>query len=214
MSFMSKILSQCRKPSGWIGRAVARGMNRSHATLTEWALGHVAIGEEDVILDVGCGGGGTIRRLAGIASLGKVCGIDYSDQSVSVSRSATARLIASGRVGVRHASVSSLPFDDATFDLVTAIETHYFWPDLTGDLREVRRVLKPGGALLIAGGEYRGGKHDERDTRWAELGGMTLHSPAELQSLLASGGYSEARVFEEYERGWICALGSRPVAEA
>jgi SAM-dependent methyltransferase len=187
-------------------------MNRSHAALTDWALGHVAIGEDSMILDVGCGGGGAIRELARIARLGKVYGIDYSEQSVSVARTATAPLIAAGRADVRHATVSSLPFDDGAFDLVTAFETHYFWPNLPSNLQEVLRVLAPGGSLLIAGGEYKGGKYDERDERWSRLGGMALHRPAELGKLLLRCRYVQVQVHEQFQRGWICAVGRRPAA--
>jgi ubiquinone/menaquinone biosynthesis C-methylase UbiE len=45
--------------------------------------------------------------------------------------------------------VSQIPWEDGAFDLVTAFETVYFWPDFEGGLKEVRRVLKPGGTLFI-----------------------------------------------------------------
>jgi SAM-dependent methyltransferase len=207
---MSKVLRQCRKPAGWLGRVTARGMNRSHSELTDWGLRHVSIAQDATILDVGCGGGGTVKKLAGIAIRGKVYGIDYSEESVAVSRRTNRRLLAAGAVDIRHASVSAMPFRDGMFDLVTAVETHYFWPDLANDLREVRRVLRRGGSLLIVGGEYKGGKYDERDARWAELGAMARHTPDELRQLLSDAGYAEAEVFEEYDRGWICGLARRP----
>ena len=53
-------------------------MNVSHAAVTQWGLNHVAIGEDLTILDVGCGGGRTVERLASMATRGKVDGVDYS----------------------------------------------------------------------------------------------------------------------------------------
>jgi ubiquinone/menaquinone biosynthesis C-methylase UbiE len=50
-----------------------------------------------------------------------------------------------GRIEVRPASVSQLPFQDGMFDLVTEVETHFWWPDLAADVHEVFRVVKPGG---------------------------------------------------------------------
>lgn len=44
-----------------------------------------------------------------------------------------------------------------TFDLVTAVETQYYWPDLPGDRREILRVLKPGGTLVVIAESCRGG---------------------------------------------------------
>jgi SAM-dependent methyltransferase len=207
MSVMSKVLKQCRKPTGWLGRLVARGMNVSHSQGTDWGLSHVSIGEQDTILDVGCGGGGTVRKLAQIATEGKIYGIDYSEESVGIATRTNKRLIEAGRVEIRHGSVSSLPFPDDTFDLVTAIETHYFWPDLVNDMREVLRVLKAGGTLVMIGGEYKGGKYDERNARWVELGDMAYHSVDEFADLFSAAGYTKVQVFEEYDRGWICGLG-------
>jgi SAM-dependent methyltransferase len=209
MGFMSRLLAQCRRPTGWFGRLVARGMNISHAKLTDWGLSHISIGRRFTILDVGCGGGGTIRRLARIAPEGQIYGIDYSEESVRISRGANRRLIAAGRVDIRHGSVADLPFPDGLFDLVTAVETHYFWPDLSEDLIEVLRVLKPGGRLILMGGEYRGGKYDDRNAEWVKLADMAYHTPDELRDLVAAAGYSEAEVFEVYDRGWICALGRK-----
>jgi ubiquinone/menaquinone biosynthesis C-methylase UbiE len=66
-------------------------------------------------------------------------------------------LIKMGRVEVRHGSVSCLPFSDNMFGLVTAVDSHYYWPDLAADMREVLRVLKPGGQMMIIGEGYKGG---------------------------------------------------------
>ena len=123
-------------------------MNASHSKLTDWGLGHISVEKHDTILDVGCGGGETVRKLA-IATQGKVYGVDYSEESVAASKRTNARGIDRGRVEIRHGSVSQLPFSDGMFDLVTAVETHIWWPDLPGDMREIFRVLKPGGQLII-----------------------------------------------------------------
>jgi SAM-dependent methyltransferase len=210
MGIMGRILGQCRKPTGWLGRLVARGMNISHSKLTDWGLSHVSVGKHFTILDIGCGGGGTVRKLAGIATEGKVYAIDYSEESVRISRKRNRELIEAGHVEVQHGSVSTLPFLDSMFDLVSAVETHYFWPDLVNDMKEVLRVLKPGGILIVMGGEYRGGKYDERNAKWVELGDMAYHSTDELRELLSAVGYSEVEVFEDYDRGWICAVGRKP----
>ena len=150
------LVSQVRKPGRWIGRPFLWLMNVSHSPLTTWGLEHVTIQKDFEILDVGCGGGATVARLAAIASDGRVCGVDYADGSVAVSSRKNAALIAAGRVEIREASVSQLPFDAGTFNLVTAIETHYYWPDLAASMLEIRRVLKPGGTLMILAESYRG----------------------------------------------------------
>jgi SAM-dependent methyltransferase len=158
---MSKLLDQCRKPTGWIGRLFLWIMNRGHSKLTDWGLREISVGKGDTILDVGCGGGETVRKLAAVAAEGKVYGIDHSEQSVALARRTNRQGIAERRVDIRQASVSGLPFSDDFFDLVTAVETHYFWPDLATDMREVLRVLKPCGTLIIIAEANKSGKHDK-----------------------------------------------------
>src|SRR5580693_8471088 len=157
MSAADKVIAQCRKPSGLFGRFILWDMNRHHSKLTDWGLSHVSIKKNDTILDIGCGGGRTISKLAEMASGGKVHGIDYSEESVAAAHRNNRRWIDIGRVCIRHGTVSQLPFANDTFDLVTAIETHLFWPDLPNDFREISRVLKPGGSLLIVAEIYKGG---------------------------------------------------------
>ena len=154
------VLHQVRKPTRWVGRFFLLVMNSSHSSLTDWGLAHVRVGKGFRILDVGCGGGGTIQKLADVAAEGMVSGIDYSKGSVAASRHKNAQLIKAGRVEIRQASVSQLPFPDKTFDLVTAVETHYYWPDLAKDMREILRVLRPGGTLIIIAESYKGGRYD------------------------------------------------------
>ncbi len=130
-------------------------MNARHSEVTDWGLGHISIGKHYTILDVGCGGGRTLSKLAG-GSEGKVYGVDYSNESVAASKRMNARSIDIGRVEVQNGSVSQLPFRDGMFDLVTAVETHFWWPNLPTDLREVLRVLTMGGMLIIIAEVYKG----------------------------------------------------------
>src|SRR6516162_3627898 len=102
------LLRQCRKPSGVLGARVVRAMNIAHAALTDWGLSHVKVGRADTILDVGCGGGRTVQRLATLAPEGKVWGVDYSSASVAASQRTNADAIAAGRVRIELGSVAAL----------------------------------------------------------------------------------------------------------
>jgi len=207
---MVRAARQCRRPSDRAGRTVLQRMNVSHAAVTQWGLSHVAIGKDFTILDVGCGGGRTVDGLASIATRGKVYGVDFSEASVAMARETNQRAIAEGRVDIAQGSVSQLPFPDATFDLVTAVETHYYWPDLPRDVREVLRALKPGGTFLIIAETYRGRRND-----WLYRPTMTLVlraaylTPAQHRELLVDAGYADVHVFEEQSQGWICVVGTR-----
>jgi ubiquinone/menaquinone biosynthesis C-methylase UbiE len=210
MSFISKLLKQCRKPSGLFGRMVAKGMNRSHAVMTKWGLEKIHLVENMTVLDIGCGGGGTVCRLARVLKKGKVYGIDYSPESVIISRRVNAKHIQSRRVEIQKGTVSALPYEDGKFDLVTAVETHYFWPDLSSDMVEILRVLKPSGQLVIIGGEYKGGKFDDRNAAFVEAGDMTYLSLTELQEMLENAGFLDVTIYEDYAKGWMCVKGTKP----
>ena len=203
-----RMTNQVRKPSGRVGRAVVSRMNLSHAALTDWGLEHVRIEPSFAILDVGCGGGRTIREMAARATAGRVFGVDYSTASVEASRDTNRDAVAAGRVEIQHGSVSRLPFADAMFDLVTAVETHYYWPDLPNDAREILRVLKPGGTLVVIAEAYMG--------RYGWLFQLAmlpmrakLMSADEHRAWLESAGFADVRVSEKRGHGWICVTGRR-----
>src|SRR5258706_2574699 len=116
---MVYVMNQVRKPTRWVGRVFLARMNQSHSELTDWGLKHVTIEPRFAILDVGCGGGRTIQKMAAIATEGRVVGVDHSIGSVEASRALNAGADRDGRVEVQQASVAQLPFPDVTFDLVT-----------------------------------------------------------------------------------------------
>lgn len=194
-----------------MGRFTLWRMNLSHSRLTDWGLSHIAISKDATILDIGCGGGRTVTKLAAAACDGKAYGIDYSEASVAASKRTNTSAIKHGRVEIRQASVSDLPFPDGTFDLATAVETHFFWPNLPADTIEIRRVLKPGGTLVLIAEVYKGSNTatGRLAEKYLPLAGMTLLTPSEHHDLFANAGYSEIQVIEELSKGWICAFGKR-----
>ena len=207
---MVYLMRQVRKPDRWLGRLFAMLMNWSHSELTDWGLAHVLIGIDFAVLDVGCGGGRTIEKLAAIAANGKVCGVDYAAGSVATSRARNAQLIREGRVKIEQASVSRLPFGADEFDLVTAVETQYYWPDLADDMREILRVMKPGGTLVVIAESYKGGAHDWVQEPVMRLLGAPSMGVREHRELFEKAGYRDVEIFEERKKGWICVKGMKP----
>jgi SAM-dependent methyltransferase len=201
---------QVRKPSGPFGKRVVRAMNLSHAAMTDWALQQVTVAKTSAILDVGCGGGRTVARLAALAPEGKVFGLDYSAASVAVSRATNAREIETGRVQIEQGSVAALPFPDRTFDIVTAVETHYYWPDLPANVRQVLRVLKPGGTFALIAETYRGGPLRLLYGIVMPLLRAAFLSDAEHRDLLTQVGFAEVSTKHLPGKNWICVTGRRP----
>jgi len=203
------LFRQVRKPSGWLGRRILRAMNRSHGGMTEWGLQHLTVPANALILDVGCGGGGTVRRLATLAPEGNVVGLDYSAASVAVSRETNAKEIAAGRVRIEQGSVAALPFPDRTFDIVTAVETHYYWPDLPANVGEILRVLKPSGTFALIAETYRGGPFRLVYGIVMPLLGAAFLSDAEHRDLLTKAGFTEVATMHRTGTNWICATGRK-----
>lgn len=201
------ILYQVRKPLRWIGRPMLLSMNKSHSSMTDWGLKQVRIERSFSILDVGCGGGRTIEKLTSMTG-GPVCGIDYSAESVAVARKVNAAAIEAGRVDIRQAPVSAIPFPDGRFDLATAIETHYYWPDIVAGLKEIRRVLKPGGTAMLLAENYKGGPFHQ--AQWVV---MTALRAAHLtvdqhRQVFEAAGFTDVRIVIADNNRWICAVGT------
>jgi ubiquinone/menaquinone biosynthesis C-methylase UbiE len=166
------------------------------------------------VLDVGCGGGGALLRLSELAPHAEIHGIDYSTQALGVAARTNRRPMEQGRVFLREADVSELPYEDSRFDLTVAINSHCLWPDLEAGLGEIMRVLRPRGSVALAGGEYFGGKHDTRNRRLASNGRMNCQTLPELRDIVSEARYSDAMIHEEWDKGWFCVVGYKPVVDA
>ena len=103
-----------------------------------------------------------------------------------------------------------MPFPDRTFDIVTAVETHYYWPDLPANVREILRVLKPGGTFVLIAETYRGGPFHLLYGIVMPLLRAAFLSDAEHRDLLTEAGFAEVATMHRSGRNWIGATGRRP----
>jgi ubiquinone/menaquinone biosynthesis C-methylase UbiE len=188
-----------RKPQGWMGRFVAKSMNVGHSTISKWGLSCLGPKECSSVLDIGCGGGANVECLLRMYPSSQVDGIDYSEESVAISRRKNARALGK-RCAIKLGTVSALPYGDEAFDIVTAFETVYFWPDIEGDINEVRRVLRCGGTFLICNDAC-----DPNDETWSSrIDGMRIYSQNELADLLSRQGFSGIACTVHAKHGWLC----------
>jgi SAM-dependent methyltransferase len=206
---MFGLMDQFRRPKGRRGRFVAALMNRGHKPLTMWGLTHVEIEPDYVILDAGCGGGKTVSRLAQKAPRGKVIGIDYSADMVEYSKKVNKKLIAENRVEIVEGSVEKLGFSDDFFDLVTAIETYYFWPSFSDALKEIRRVLKPGGKLLIVNEMVKDGVYEIKHAEMIKQAYVRLISLDEIRNTVLRVGFADVQIFNKAGSPWNAILAKK-----
>ena len=201
--------SQYRCPTGALGRTVAANMNTGHWDLTTWGLKHVSIKSGFIILDGGCGGGRTISRLARRAGQGKVYGLDQSLDMVDYSRQINRKLIAKNCVEIVQGSVEKTGFKDEFFDLVTAIETYYFWPNLAAAFLEIKRILKKGGYLLIINEMIKDGAYDVENAEIIAKTQVRLVPLQEMQKILYSAGYSSVKIYKKRKSKWNAILAQK-----
>ncbi len=198
---------QCRKPSD---KQIGQEMNAHHFELWNWGLEHIdiAIDPISVIIDLGCGGGRAMNIMAQKKGDGKIVGVDYSTTMLELSRQIDQHLIDKGQIFLCGATVSCLPFKEDSFDLATAFETCYFWPDLASDVKEIGRILRPGGKFLIVNEMYDHAQFYEYNSKFSAIDGMNIYSSEFLKNTLEAAGFSEVEVFELVDKNWITVVAT------
>ncbi len=184
------LLNQFQRPTGKPGKTIAARMNKEHDQLTNWGLSHIKIESDFKVLDIGVGGGRTVGKLANLAFEGQVFGIDYSRDMVDFSKMQNQRLVVEGKIQFVQGSVDALSFCDGFFDLITAVETLYFWPSLPKAFCEINRVLKPDGKLLLVSEMIKNGKFEVENAEIIAKTHVKLRSLDELQGLLEAAGFN------------------------
>lgn len=199
---MEERIAQAKNPSGCQGKETLERMNKSHETLTLWALSQLSSlsKEPNQILDVGCGGGATLARLLAKYPKATVHGIDYSPEGVALSRAYNEKELGT-RCHVVEGSVLNLPYEREQFSLITAFETIYFWGDYPKALGEIRRVLTADGTFLVCCEMSA-----PENPRWQEaLPFMELRTASQWQALCGEQGFSSTELLLG-EGEWFCLL--------
>ncbi|ADC46748.1 SAM-dependent methyltransferase UbiE family [Methanobrevibacter ruminantium M1] len=210
-----ELLLNARKPKGELGEKLIENMNINHESLAQWSLNHLEIDKDDFILDIGCGGGVNVERFLKMTD-NKVFGLDYSELSVEKSIELNRESIDDGRCEIIQGSVSDMPFEEGIFNIATAFETVYFWPDFVNDLKEVHRILKKDGIFFIAN-EALPNEYDKRQQRIIELLEMHIYSKEELEDSLEKAGFSDVKCFIKEAKDsftgddayWICVIAKK-----
>lgn len=198
------IARQSAHPTGLVGHVVARVMARDTARVNARVLALLALRSGERVLEIGCGHGRTLREVARRVAPGLAAGVDPSAVMRSVARRDNRAGIAARTVEIEDGHSAALPYPDGSFDKIFSVHSLYFWPSLERGLREIRRVLRAGGTLLLA-------FHDGADPRVsAQLPGSVycLRSAGEVEAALRDAQLSEPATQIDPETG-LCIATAR-----
>ena len=181
------IAKQLAHPKGLLGRLVGHLMNRHNTKMNAFALQQLDARPSDRILEIGFGGGATLKSLIGAAAF--VAGVDRSSDAVEWANVNFSTAVADGRADFRIGSVEGIPFEAASFDKVCTVNTIYFWCSLDAGFAEIYRVLSPGGRLVV------GLLPKERMDRMKFPRDIfTARAPDDVVAALMSNGFKQARI--------------------
>jgi ubiquinone/menaquinone biosynthesis C-methylase UbiE len=138
------------KPEGEAGRAVAERLNRVNADITAAVYRHLQLKPGERVLEIGFGNGRLLPELLSHADDLSYVGLDIAETMVVEAITFNAELVASGQASFQRSAAEAMPYPDARFDKVFAVNVIYFWPDPVKALSEMRRVLRPDGMSVIA----------------------------------------------------------------
>lgn len=193
MSLLGELIDQAQHPNGILGRIMIGIMNNAHGQMTKWGLSHLTMRKDAVYLDIGCGGGRTIEMIAKKSQSNSIHGIDSSQTCVDATIKKNMRYVEEGSLIVKQANVSDMPYKNEQFDYITAVQTHYFWSTIKSDMKEIHRLLKTKGSLMIL----------------SETSKMTYHmddynTQEKLRDLLEQEDFNQVRLYQK--NGWMCMV--------
>lgn len=206
MSLFNNFIKNTAYPSTtfW-GRLMLAGMNHGHQKMALWCIeNHIKLSGNEDVLDIGCGGGQNIANFLKRTN-GKVHGIDYSPASVAKSLKKNKKAVTEKRSEIVQANVSAIPFENKTFDLVTAFETIYFWENIINDFKEVKRVLKPNGKFVVSNESSK----MEGNERWTNILDMNIYTAEEIVDTMQQAGFADVKSYKKKNTQQICVIGKK-----
>lgn len=199
------IARQGRQPSGLLGSLVGHIMSKETAAANDIAIALLNVSPGDRVLDVGTGHGAALATLATLNDPGSLDGLDFSPTALKIARKKHRPLLKSGRLHLYEGASDAMPYADQSFDKILTMHTIYFWEDAAAHVKEIFRVLAPGGRFVIG---FRPGD----DPRAASVFPGNIYAfctIADVKQLLENAGFRIAETERRDDRksilSWIAA---------
>jgi ubiquinone/menaquinone biosynthesis C-methylase UbiE len=197
MPFARFITSQLSHPRGLFGRhLMARLFDAGNDELISGTLAALALESRDCYLDIGFGGGASLRKAAAVIGTGRIYGLDHSSDMVARAQKQFEDAIHRGAMILQQGDVHAMPFASGSMTKISAIKTLYFWEDALAGIVECARVLAPGGR--IAAGISGPAKLNARASFTRH--GIRVFDPNEVADLFRRGGLQAVQVIPQFGR--------------
>lgn len=191
MELFTKALSdQLGKPSWLTAWLAAKIWNRRNRALNLATLQALYLQPGDRVLEIGFGGGYLLGQISIQLQEGWLSGVDVSKSMVDLGERRFQREIQTGRVRLECASAEDLPFSGGTFTKVCSVNSIFYWREIEPALREIERVLVPGGRLVLCFTE----RESLADKSFAAH--LNLFETHEVIAWLGACGFREVRCLQ------------------
>ena len=140
----------------WAEAGRGDSMEQDHLPITLPVLSKMRLAASDNVLDVGCGSGWLSRRIGKTVSEGRLVGMDISDEMIRIARRNSAD---QHNLMFMVGEVAEIPWQPDFFSHVISVESAYYWPNPAAGIKEIFRVLRPGGSAWILINYYRDNPH-------------------------------------------------------
>ena len=185
MNLKTFFSEQARKPSGLFGRWVmSKIFDYGNAALNNFMKEQLLLQENDHVLEIGFGTGKLIFEMAKQVNKGLIEGIDLSDTMVAIAEKKNKKYIAEGKVIIRQGDFEETAYNDNRFDKICSANTVYFWPQPHNCIKNILRILKPGGKLILAFEDIK-----QLESRPLNTNIFHIYHQDEIKKLLSRNGF-------------------------
>ena len=188
-------LTQPGLPRGFVGWIVAWIMPLPHSLIYRRVSKVLNLQPEDDVIDIGCGSGHFLKKYA--SHVHSVAGLDLSNIQVKMAQRKLRKRIAEGTAEIMQGDASQLPWDDNRFSVATTMGSFIGFPKPLESLKEIYRVLRPGGRTVVSI-EYNaedGKDHSKEIKKY----GMHVWTEDQVRTMMKEAGFSE--ISFTYDKG-------------
>jgi len=187
------IARQSRCPTGLLGHLIARVMAKETAEANSHLLSLLELRPTDHVLEIGFGHGRTLERAAIAVPQGFVAGVDLSEDMVRMAAKRLRSIVDARRAELRHGDSARLPYEAERFDKVYSLHTLYFWSNPVQHIREVHRVLKPGGRFVLG---FTSGEDAQARANFPSSV-YHFYGTDEARALIEEAGFGDIRMVQQ-----------------